>query len=164
MGHGFDDQGAEQDGQGVLRNWWTETSLEQFQGRTEALVAQYDEFSPLEGENVNGQLTLGENMGDLGGLSIAYQAYHNYLEDHGGEAPVIDGLTGDQRFFLSWGQVWRSKMTDDTLVSRLRADPHSPAQYRVNGVVRNIDAWYDAFGVTEEDDLYLPPEQRVSIW
>tara|TARA_R110002073_G_scaffold139020_4_gene288888 strand:+ start:8653 stop:10752 length:2100 start_codon:yes stop_codon:yes gene_type:complete len=164
MGHGFDDQGAEQDGQGVLRNWWTETSLEQFQGRTEALVAQYDEFSPLEGENVNGQLTLGENIGDLGGLSIAYQAYHNYLEDHGGEAPVIDGLTGDQRFFLSWGQVWRSKMTDDTLVSRLRADPHSPAQYRVNGVVRNIDAWYDAFGVTEEDDLYLPPEQRVSIW
>lgn len=164
MGHGFDDQGAEQDGQGVLRNWWTDFSREHFQERTGALVAQYDAFSPVEGENVNGQLTLGENIGDLGGLSIAYQAYHAYLADHGGVAPVLDGLTGDQRFFMSWAQVWRSKQTEDSLVSRLRADPHSPAQYRVNGVVRNIDAWYDAFGVTPDSDLYLPPEERVSIW
>lgn len=164
MGHGFDDQGAEQDGQGLLRNWWTDYSLEHFRERTGTLVAQYDDFSPIEGENVNGQLTLGENIGDLGGLSIAYQAYHAYLADHDGEAPVLDGYTGDQRFFMSWAQVWRSKLTDDSLVSRLRADPHSPAQYRVNGVVRNIDAWYDAFGITEDNDLYLPPEERVSIW
>tara|TARA_R110002094_G_scaffold788_10_gene4179 strand:- start:1753 stop:3828 length:2076 start_codon:yes stop_codon:yes gene_type:complete len=164
MGHGFDDQGAEQDGDGVLRNWWTDFSREHFRERTGALVAQYDAFSPVEGENVNGQLTLGENIGDLGGLSIAYQAYHAYIADHGGEVPVIDGLTGDQRFFMSWAQVWRSKMTEDSMVSRLRADPHSPAQYRVNGVVRNIDAWYDAFGITEESELYLPPEERVSIW
>ncbi|WP_417478666.1 M13 family metallopeptidase [Maricaulis sp.] len=164
MGHGFDDQGAEQDGQGVLRNWWTDFSREHFQERTGSLVAQYDAFSPVEGENVNGQLTLGENIGDLGGLSIAYQAYHAYLADHGGDAPVLDGLTGDQRFFMSWAQVWRSKMTEDSMVSRLRSDPHSPAQYRVNGVVRNIDAWYDAFGITEDSDLYLPPEERVSIW
>ncbi|WP_417492261.1 M13 family metallopeptidase [Maricaulis sp.] len=165
MGHGFDDQGAEQDGDGVLRNWWTDFSREHFQERTGALVAQYDAFSPIEGEHVNGQLTLGENIGDLGGLSIAYQAYHAYLADHGGgEAPVLDGLTGDQRFFMSWAQVWRSKQTEDSLVSRLRTDPHSPAQYRVNGVVRNIDAWYNAFGITEDHELYLPPEERVSIW
>tara|TARA_R110002096_G_scaffold1542_7_gene8163 strand:+ start:2996 stop:5071 length:2076 start_codon:yes stop_codon:yes gene_type:complete len=164
MGHGFDDQGAEQDGDGVLRNWWTDFSRESFQERTGALVAQYDAFSPVEGEHVNGQLTLGENIGDLGGLSIAYQAYHAYVADHGGEIPVLDGFTGDQRFFMSWAQVWRSKMTEDSMVSRLRADPHSPAQYRVNGVVRNIDAWYEAFGVTEDNDLYLPPEERVSIW
>lgn len=164
MGHGFDDQGAEQDGQGVLRNWWTDFSREHFHERTEALVAQYDEFSPVEGEHVNGQLTLGENIGDLGGLTIAYQAYHAYLTDHGGDAPVLDGLTGDQRFFMSWAQVWRSKQTEDSLVSRLRSDPHSPAQYRVNGVVRNIDAWYDAFGITPDNELYLPPEERVSIW
>lgn len=164
MGHGFDDQGAEQDGDGVLRNWWTDFSRESFQERTGALVAQYDAFSPVEGEHVNGQLTLGENIGDLGGLSIAYQAYHAYVADHGGEIPVLDGYTGDQRFFMSWAQVWRSMQTEDSLVSRLRADPHSPAQYRVNGVVRNIDAWYEAFGVTEDNDLYLPPEERVSIW
>jgi putative endopeptidase len=164
MGHGFDDQGAEQDGQGVLRNWWTDFSREHFSARTQNLVAQYDAFSPVEGEHVNGQLTLGENIGDLGGLSIAYQAYHAYLADHGGEAPVLDGLSGDQRFFMSWAQVWRSKQTEDSLVSRLRADPHSPAQYRVNGVVRNIDAWYEAFGITPDSELYLPPEERISIW
>jgi len=165
MGHGFDDQGSRSDADGVLRNWWTDFSREQFEARTNALVAQYDGFSPIEGINVNGRLSLGENIGDLGGLSIAHQAYQMYLEDnHGGEAPVLDGYTGDQRFFLAWGQVWRGIMTEDNLVSRLQRGPHSPWPYRTNGVVRNIDAWYAAFDVTEDDELYLPPEERVSIW
>jgi putative endopeptidase len=163
MGHGFDDQGSRSDGRGVLRNWWTEFSNEQFAARTGALTAQYNAFSPLEGESVNGELTLGENIGDLGGLSIAHHAYQMYLEEHGG-GEDLDGFTSDQRFFMAWAQVWRGVRTEESLLNQLRADPHSPAQYRVNGVVRNIDAWYDAFGVTEEHDLYLPPEERISIW
>ena len=114
---------------------------------------------------MNGDLTMGENIGDLGGLQMAYTAYHQYLDNCcGGEAPVIDGLTGDQRFFLAWAQVWRNLIREDQLINQLATDPHSPAQYRINGVVRNLDAWYEAFGVTEENDLYLPPEERVSIW
>ena len=165
MGHGFDDQGSRSDSQGVLRNWWTDDSRAEFEKRTAALVAQYDGFSPLPNMTVNGSLSLGENIGDLGGLSIAYQAYHMYLDDHsGGMAPVLDGFTGDQRFFLAWAQVWRTIETEESLRARLIRGPHSPAMYRVNGVVRNIDAWYDAFDVTPEDALYIAPENRVNIW
>jgi putative endopeptidase len=164
MGHGFDDQGAKYDAQGVLKNWWTEDDLTAFQALGDAFVAQYDSYCPLDdGETcVNGRLTLGENIGDLGGLSLAYRAYKLSLD--GEEDEVLDGLTGDQRFFMSWAQVWRSKYTEKALRSQLITDPHSPALYRVNGIVRNLDAWYEAFGVTESHELYLPPEQRIVIW
>ena len=164
MGHGFDDQGAKSDGDGFLRNWWTEADSEAFKALTDALVEQYNGFCPLDdGETcVNGRLTLGENIGDLGGLSMAYRAYQISL--NGEEAPVIDGLTGDQRFFMAWAQVWRNKIRDKALAQQIIGDPHSPARYRVNGVVRNFDEWYEAFGVTEDDPLYLPPEQRIRIW
>ena len=163
MGHGFDDQGSQSDGDGVLRNWWTDISREQFDARTDQIVRQYEQFSPVEGMTVDGRLTLGENIGDIGGLSMAYRAYQMYAADH--DVPEErDGFTDDQRFFLAWGQVWRRLYTEDALVARLTTDPHSPSQYRVNGVVRNMDAWYEAFGVTEDDALYLPPEERVSIW
>ena len=164
MGHGFDDQGAKSDGTGMLRNWWTDADRAAFDALTDALVAQYDAFCPLDDGNtcVNGRFTLGENIGDLGGLSLAYRAYK--LSLNGKEDKVIDGLTGDQRFFLAWAQVWRSQQREDAARQRLRTDPHSPEEYRVNGVVRNLDAWYDAFNVSPEDDLYLPPEERVHIW
>ncbi|MFT6661468.1 MAG: endothelin-converting enzyme/putative endopeptidase [Maricaulis maris] len=164
MGHGFDDQGSQSDGDGVLRNWWTDTSRENFDGLTNQIVAQYDGFSPVEGQSVDGRLTLGENIGDIGGLSMAHRAYQMYLADNGGEAEVLDGFTGDQRFFMAWAQVWRNVRTEDSLRAQLLSDPHSPAQYRINGVVRNNDAWYEAFGVTEDHELYLAPEDRVSIW
>ncbi|MDZ4308389.1 M13 family metallopeptidase [Allopontixanthobacter sp.] len=164
MGHGFDDQGSKSDGTGLLRNWWAPSDLEAFTERTDALVAQYDAFCPLDGGEtcVNGRLTLGENIGDLGGLSLAYRAYK--LSLNGKEDKVIDGLTGDQRFFLAWAQVWRSAQREDNARQRLRTDPHSPEEFRVNGVVRNMDAWYEAFGVTADDAMYLPPEDRISIW
>ena len=164
MGHGFDDQGSRSDGDGVLRDWWTDDSRGNFDARTDQLAAQYSEFSPIEGEFVNGRLSLGENIGDVGGLSMAHRAYQLYLADHGGEAPVLDGFTGDQRFYMAWGQVWRNLYTEQALVRQLRQGPHSPAQYRINGALRNQDGWYEAFGITEEHDLYLPPEERVSIW
>ena len=164
MGHGFDDQGSKSDGTGMLRNWWTDADRSAFDSLTDALVAQYDAFCPLDdGETcVNGRLTLGENIGDLGGLSLAYRAYK--LSLGGKEDKVIDGLTGDQRFFLAWAQVWRSAQREESLRQRLRTDPHSPEEYRVNGIVRNMDEWYKAFNVTPDDALYLPPEQRVHIW
>jgi endothelin-converting enzyme/putative endopeptidase len=127
------------------------------------LGTQYDAFEPIEGLHVNGQLTMGENIGDLGGLQMAYAAFQRYKAEHG-EPPVIDGFTADQRFFLSWAQVWRAKMREDAARRQIVTDPHSPPQERVNGVVRNLDAWYEAFGVTEGDALYLPPDQRVRIW
>ena len=164
MGHGFDDQGSKSDGTGMLRNWWTDADRAAFDKLTGALVEQYNKFCPLgEGKPcVNGRLTLGENIGDLGGLSVAYRAYHMALG--GKPAPVIDGLTGDQRFFLAWAQVWRAQQRDETALQRLRTDPHSPEQYRTNGIVRNFDEWYKAFNVTPDDALYLPPEQRIRIW
>ena len=166
MGHGFDDQGSRSDADGVLRNWWTDDSREQFEQRTGKLVEQYNGFEPIEGMNINGELTLGENIGDLGGLSIAHHAYKMYLDDHsGGEAPVLGGYTGDQRFFMAWAQVWRNLWaSEESLRNRLINDSHSPAEYRVNGIVRNLDAWYEAFGVSEDAELYLAPEDRVSIW
>ena len=126
------------------------------------LIDQYGAFEPIPGRFVNGELTLGENIGDLGGLTMAYHAYK--LSLNGEEAPVIDGLTGDQRFFLSWAQVWKGKRREDSLLAQLLSDPHSPARYRINGVVRNMDEWYEAFEVKEDDALYLPPEERVRIW
>ncbi len=164
MGHGFDDQGSKSDGTGMLRNWWTDADRAAFDKRTSALVEQYNQFCPLDDGKtcVNGRLTLGENIGDLGGLSVAYRAYHMSL--NGKPAPVIDGLTGDQRFFLAWAQVWRSQQRPEAAAQRLRTDPHSPEQYRTNGIVRNFDEWYKAFNVTPDDALYLPPEQRIRIW
>ncbi len=164
MGHGFDDQGSKSDSTGMLRNWWTDEDREAFDELGDALVEQYNKFCPLDqGETcVNGRLTLGENIGDLGGLSLAYRAYKLSLD--GKEDKVIDGLTGDQRFFLAWAQVWRSQQREDAARQRLRTDPHSPEEFRVNGIVRNMDEWYQAFGVTPEDELYLPPEQRLRIW
>ncbi|MXO86707.1 M13 family peptidase [Altererythrobacter aurantiacus] len=164
MGHGFDDQGAKYDATGTLRNWWAESDLEKFTELGNMLAEQYDSYCPYdEGETcVNGRFTLGENIGDVGGLSMAYRAYRLSLD--GKEAPVIDGLTGDQRFFLAWAQVWRSMQREETGRQRLLTDPHSPETYRVNGAVRNHDAWYKAFNVTPDDELYLPPEERVSIW
>lgn len=165
MGHGFDDQGSKSDAEGVLRNWWTEGSRERFERLADQLVAQYDRYEPIEGMNINGRLSLGENIGDLGGLAIAHHAYRMYLDEHhGGEAPVLDGTTGDQRFFMAWSQVWRNLQTEDSLRSQLVTGPHSPARFRVNGIVRNMDAWYQAFDVGEDAELYLPPEERLSIW
>ena len=133
-----------------------------FEERATALADQYSVYEPVKGNFVDGRFTLGENIGDLGGLSMAYYAYK--LSLNGEEAPVLDGLTGDQRFFLAWAQVWRRKVREEAILRQLKADPHSPARYRVNGVVRNMDAWYDAFDVKEGDALYLPPEERVRIW
>ena len=165
IGHGFDDQGRRFDQNGAIRDWWTPETDAAFEERSGRLEAQYNSYSPVEGRFVDGDMTMGENIGDLGGLQMAYTAYHQYLDNCcGGEAPVIDGLTGDQRFFLAWAQVWRNLIREDQLINQLTTDPHSPAQYRINGVVRNLDAWYEAFGVTEDNDLYLPPEERVSIW
>ncbi len=168
MGHGFDDQGAKSDGAGNLRDWWTPKDKAAFQALTGKLVGQYNAFCPFDEASeggkacVNGQLTLGENIGDLGGLSLAYRAYR--LSLHGQPDPVIDGTTGDQRFFMAWAQVWRSKVRDQLARQYLVTDPHSPPQYRINGIVRNFDEWYRAFGVRPGDKLYLPPEQRVRIW
>ncbi len=173
IGHGFDDQGAKSDGNGTLRNWWTDEDNANFKAKTGALVDQYNALCPLDdGETcVNGALTLGENIGDLGGLSMAYKAYKLSLDTNGDgtispdeEAPVLDGLTGDQRFFLSWAQVWRAKYREEATRRQLLTDPHSPPLYRVNGIVRNLSEWYDAFDVSPEDALYLPPEERIRIW
>lgn len=164
MGHGFDDQGAKSDGTGNLRDWWTPADKAAFKVLQDKLAAQYDALCPFdEGKTcVNGRLTMGENIGDLGGLSLAYRAYK--LSLNGKEAPVIDGFTGDQRFFMAWAQVWRSKVREAQARQFLVTDPHSPPQYRINGIVRNFDEWYKAFGVKPGDALYLPPEQRVRIW
>lgn len=168
MGHGFDDQGAKSDGAGNLRDWWTPQDKAAFDALTSRLAGQYDQFCPFDEASpggkacVNGRLTLGENIGDVGGLSLAYRAYK--LSLNGKEAPVIDGFTGDQRFFLGWAQVWRAKTRDEQKRQYLVTDPHSPERYRVNGVVRNFDEWYKAFGVKPGDKLYLPPEERVRIW
>lgn len=162
MGHGFDDQGAKSDARGVLRTWWQPGDEQAFHKLVENLAAQYDGYVALPGLHVNGHLTLGENIGDLGGLSVALEAYHLSLK--GKPAPVLDGFTGEQRFFLSWAQVWRSLDRDEQLRKQVMSNPHSPSQFRVNGPVRNIDAWYAAFGVKPGDQLYLAPEDRVHIW
>jgi putative endopeptidase len=162
MGHGFDDQGAKSDARGVLRTWWNEADVAAFKALGDRLAEQYSQFEPLPGLKLNGRLGLGENIGDLGGLSVAHRAYRMSLGD--GRAPVIDGLTGDQRFFYGWAQVWRVLYRDQSLRNQVMTGPHSPGEFRVNGVVRNVDAWYEAFDVKPGDRLYLPPEQRVHIW
>jgi putative endopeptidase len=164
MGHGFDDQGSKSDGTGMLRNWWTDADRAAFDKRGDMLVAQYNKFCPLDDGKtcVNGRLALGENIGDVGGLNLAYRAYK--LSLNGKEDKVIDGLNGDQRFFLAWAQIWRAQTRPEALRQRLITGPHSPEQYRVNGVVRQMEPWYKAFNVTADDELYLPPEERVVIW
>lgn len=162
MGHGFDDQGSKSDADGIQRNWWTDEDRARFEQRTRALGAQYDAYCPLPGQCVNGALTMGENIGDLGGLSMAWTAYQ--LSLGGKPAPVIDGFTGAQRFFLSWAQVWRGKYRDESLLTLIKTNPHSPGMYRANGPVRNLDAWYQAFDVKPGDALYLAPDKRVRIW
>ena len=163
MGHGFDDQGSQFGPSGKLENWWTDDAKKAFNIRTAALAAQYSSFEPLPGAKLNGKLTLGENIGDLGGVEAAYAAFQHYQARHG-KAPVIDGVTGDQRFFLAYAQAWRMKYREDLLRKSLASNPHSPPNYRVNGVVRNVDAWYRAFDVKPGDTLYLPPDERVHIW
>ena len=162
IGHGFDDQGSKSDGDGVLRNWWTPDDSAHFKERTDALVARFNGFVPLPGMHVNGQNTLGENIGDLGGLEVAHHAY--ILSLKGKEAPVIDGLTGDQRFYLGYAQVWRTKMRDAALASRVSSNEHSPPEFRVNGPLPCINDWYTAFNVQPGDSLYLAPDQRIHIW
>ncbi|PYF96732.1 endothelin-converting enzyme Metallo peptidase. MEROPS family M13 [Georgenia satyanarayanai] len=171
IGHGFDDQGSKYDGTGRLQDWWTEQDRTEFEARTTALIAQYDAFSPAQlggSHHVNGALTIGENIGDLGGLSIAIKAYEIALRKQGlsglADAPVVDGLTGLQRIFFSWGRVWQQKARDAEVVRLLSIDPHSPNEFRCNGVVRNLDAFVEAFDVQPTDALYLPPEERVRIW
>lgn len=162
IGHGFDDKGSTFDGDGALRNWWTDEDRAEFEKRTGALVDQYSAYAPFDDLNVNGEFTLGENIGDLGGMSIGLLAYKMSLE--GEEPPVIDGYTGEQRALLGWAQVWRREYRDEELRRRIATDPHSPAEYRVNGIVRNVPEFYEAFNVQEGDALYLPPEERVKIW
>ncbi len=162
IGHGFDDQGSAFDGTGTMKNWWTPQDLAAFKKRTSALVEQYNSFKAFPDLNVNGAFTLGENIGDLGGLSIAIKAYKATL--NGKEAPVMDGFTGMQRVFLGWGQVWAEKIREEALRSQIAGDPHSPALFRVNGTVRNIPEFYEAFNIKPTDSLYLAPEKRVKIW
>ena len=160
--HGFDDQGRKIDAAGALRDWWTKEDAAKFEARAKLLGEQYSTFEPLPGVHVSGDLTMGENIADLGGLTLALEAYHASL--NGKAAPVIDGRTGDQRVFLGWAQAWRGKVTEDYVKRQVVSDPHSPRQFRVNGVVHNIDAWYAAFGVKPGEKLYVAPDKRVHIW
>jgi putative endopeptidase len=162
IGHGVDDQGSKFDGDGNIRNWWTDADRAEFEARTDALVGQYDGYYPFPDLHVNGTFTLGENIGDLGGISIALKAYQASLQ--GQEAPVIGGFSGTQRVFIGFGRVWRSKIRDEALRTQIATDPHSPGVYRANGSVRNVPEWYSAFQVSEGDGLYLAPDERVKIW
>ena len=162
IGHGFDDEGRQFDGSGAMRDWWQPTDDQQFRQRAAQLTEQYDAYAPLPGLHVNGKLTLGENIGDLAGLGLAYRAYQRSLK--GRPAPVIDGFTGEQRFFIGFAQIWRRKTTDAQLRNQLLTDPHSPAEYRVNGPVSNLEAFYRNFDVSAGDKMYRAPEKRVRIW
>ncbi|WP_334063130.1 M13 family metallopeptidase [Alteromonas genovensis] len=161
MGHGFDDQGSKSDAMGIQTNWWTDEDRAAFEEKADALAAQYSKYEPIEGNFVNGRNSLGENIGDVGGLAMAYHAYK--LSLNGEEAPVIDGLTGDQRFFLAWAQVWKEKRTEQSMLNQLRAGTHAPGRFRAQAP-RNHDAWYEAFDVKPGDALYLAPDERVRIW
>jgi putative endopeptidase len=160
--HGFDDQGRRFDSEGRMRNWWGEEDTNNFAAKAASLGAQFDAFEPIPGVHVNGGLTMGENIADLGGLVLALDAYHASL--NGKPAPLIDGLSGDQRFFLSFAQVRRSKQTEQALRAQILTDTHAPDECRVNIVVRNIDAWYGAFDVKMGEQLYLDPQARMRLW
>jgi putative endopeptidase len=162
ISHGFDDSGSQSDGDGNLRDWWTGQDRANFKAKADRLVAQYDGYSPLPGYHVNGRLTLGENIADNSGLAIAYKAYKLSLE--GQTPPVLDGLTGEQRFYMGFGQVWRSKMRESQQIVQVKTDPHAPGQFRANGTLANQPGFYEAFGLKEGDRLYLKPEERVIIW
>lgn len=164
IGHGFDDQGSTCDGDGALRNWWTEDDRAAFEQRTAALIEQYDALEPAQtpGHKVNGSLTIGENIGDLGGLSIALKAFRLATQDAAAES--IDGYTPEQRLFLNWGAIWQSKARTETVLQRLAVDPHAPNEFRCNQIVRNVEAFYEAFDLQPTDALYLEPDKRVSIW
>jgi putative endopeptidase len=161
ISHGFDDQGSKYNGIGNMENWWTDSDLANFQGRTKMLVDQFSSYELL-GLHVRGAVTLGENIADLAGLNIALKAYH--ISQGGQPAPVLDGFSGDQRLFLGLAQVWRTKFRDNDLRNRILSDEHSPAMFRVIGSTRNVDEWYTAFDVKPGDKYYLPPEQRVKLW
>ena len=164
IGHGFDDQGSRYDGDGNLKNWWSDEDRKEFEKRTSSLISQYNALAPEEAPdvNVNGALTIGENIGDLGGATIAYKAYKIALG--GKEAPVLDGLTGDQRFFIGYAQVWRGKIRSEAMKVRLATDPHSPGEFRCNQILKNLPQFHSAFGVKEGDSLYMPPSEQVAIW
>ncbi|MCT7945161.1 M13 family metallopeptidase [Shewanella septentrionalis] len=162
MGHGFDDQGAKFDGEGNMRDWWTEQDLKEFSARGQALIAQYDGYYVFDDLHVNGGLTLGENIGDLSGVTIAYRAYKKSL--NGQEAPVIDGLTGDQRFFIGFTQIWRAKAKEEAMRNRVATDPHSPAEFRALGALSNMPEFYTTYDVKPGDAMYIAPEKRVKIW
>ncbi len=162
ISHGFDDQGSQYDGNGNLRNWWTDADRLRFGEKTKALISQYSAYAPVKGYNVNGALTLGENIADNSGLAIAYKAYH--LSLGGKPAPVIDGLTGDQRLYMGFAQVWQEKNRDEAIIAQVKSDPHSPGEFRANGTLMNQAGFDEAFGVKPGDGMYLPPEKRVRIW
>ncbi len=163
LGHGFDDQGRQYDAQGRLRDWWTPGTAAKYKAKADKLAAQFDQYEPIPGVRIKGRLTLGENLADLGGLETAYAAYRRYVARHG-EPPVINGFTGDQRFFLAYAQAWQGKRREGATRQQLLSDPHSPEKYRVDGIVRNFDPWYKAFNVQPGDKLYLAPEDRVHVW
>ena len=164
IGHGFDDQGSRYDGDGNLKNWWTDDDRKEFEKRTSNLIAQYNALAPEEAPdtNVNGALTIGENIGDLGGATIAYKAYQLALD--GKESPVIDGLTGAQRFFIGYAAIWRGKIRSEAMKVRLATDPHSPGEFRCNQILKNLTEFHQAFNVAPNDRLYMPESERVSIW
>jgi endothelin-converting enzyme/putative endopeptidase len=162
IGHGFDDQGSRYDGSGNLQNWWTDQDRQQFEAKADILVEQYAQYEPLPGMNIDGRVSLGENIGDHVGLLSAYRAYQKSLA--GQPAPVMDGFTGEQRFFISWAQIWKIKFRDDAMRAQLAQGPHSPGKYRAMAAPRNIPGFYQAFDIKEGDGMYLPPEQRVVLW
>jgi putative endopeptidase len=162
ISHGFDDKGSQYDGDGNLRRWWSVDDRSEFERRADQLVKQYDGYKPFDDMNVNGKFTLGENIGDLGGMAVAYEAYQMSLA--GKPAPVIDGLTGQQRFFMGWAQIWRRLYREPELRKRLVNDPHSPSEYRCNGILSNMDEFYECFGIKAGDAMYIAPENRVRIW
>jgi putative endopeptidase len=162
ISHGFDDDGSQFDGDGMLRNWWTETDRKAFEAVGAKLVKQYAGYEAIPGKQVNGQLTLGENIADLSGLQVAYKAYQRSLK--GKPAPVLGGLSGEQRFFMGWSQGWREKMREERSLQLLTADPHAPAEFRANGAPVNIDAFHQAFGTKPGDKLYKPSAERIRIW
>lgn len=163
LSHGFDDSGSQYDGEGNLNNWWTEEDKSKFEAATDALVAQFEKYEPVEGVFVNGRFTLGENIGDLGGSSVAFDALKMYLADKGNPG-LIDGFTPEQRFFLSWATIWRTKTTDAYVINQVKTDPHSPAQYRAFAPIINLDSFHEAFGTKEGDKLFVPKSQRIKIW